>query len=164
MSKERSENKKDFQSRGYHSRRFTCDHPAVRRDVTAKTYERSLLSLSQHSEQRTTHAPNKKVTVSEQLQHDWLYAHISVQCASSKLMNSCCGLGFFSFFFSLVLRRSNDFIRVASLPREAVSALRLDSGCKLSPDSCVFGTDAGAAVTVVADAAAASSASTSIRA
>lgn len=122
------------------------------------------MSLSQHSEQRTTHAPNKKATVSQQLQHESLYAHISVQCASSKLMNSCCGLGFFSFFFSLVLRRSNDFMRVASLPRGAASDLGLGSGCALSPYSCVFGTDAEAATTVVVDVAAASSAPTSIRA
>jgi len=153
-----------FQSRGYHSRRFTCDHPAVRRDISVKTYERSLLSLSQHSEQRTTRTPSKKARLSEHLQHKWLYAHISVQCASSKLTNSCCGLGFFSFFFSLVLRRCNDFMRVASLPRGAVSDLGLGSGCVLSPYSCVFGTDAEAATTVVGDVAAASSAPTSIRA
>ena len=163
MSKERSENKKDLQSRGYHSLWFACDHSAVRRDMSVKTYERSFLSLSQHNEQRTIHAPNKKATLSEHLQHGWLYAHISVQCVSSKLMNSCCGLGFFSFFFSLVLRRSNDFMRVASLPRGAVSDLGLSSGCRLSPDSRGFGTDCEAAMTVVADAAA-SSAPTSIRA
>ena len=53
------------------------------------------------------------------------------------------------------MRRSNDFMRVASLPRGAASDLGLGSGCALSPYSCVFGTDAEAATTVVVDVAAA---------
>lgn len=80
----------------------------------------------------------------------FLERYISDQCASSNRSNSGWCLLFFSFFFSVVLRRSSDFILIASLPNGAVSVLGLGCGGDFSVASCGF--------------AAASSSSTSLRA
>ena len=87
--------------------------------------------------------------------------YISDQCASSNRSNSCAGLLFFSFFFSLVFRLSSDFILVASLPSGAASVFGLGSG---ATTSCDFVVAAGGDFAVGAAAAAASSSSTSLRA
>jgi hypothetical protein len=81
-------------------------------------------------------------------------SHISDQCVSSKRSYSCCGLLFFSFFFSLVFRLSKDFILVASLPKGAVSVFGLGSGCDFSVASCDFAVASSSSTSLLACASA----------